>query len=188
MQPATEICARLEAHYREVESTRMQGVPVLNLALQVAAIGFEAYAEFHLGVLLTPWFMNLVLLPQEREQYAVEAPAVGDKIMIALPAGQVEFIVGFEEGLDHTLTCSLFSPMFEFADQTAALETAQAALAEVLNDNAQTTDDDPDMTDVWAGKLPAPEPEEPEPSEVNRRDFLRGEKARVEPVETGDSP
>lgn len=182
MQTATDICARLKAHYREVEVTRMEGVPLLNPVLQVAAYGFEPYAEYHLGVLLTPWFMNLMMVPQDPAQYAENAPAVGDKIAISLPAGQVEFIIGFEDALGHTLSCSLFSPVFEFPDQATALETAQAALAEVLNDGAQTGDEDPDMTNVWAGKLPvAEEDNSAEPDkDVNRRDFLRGGKARVE--------
>ena len=60
-------CARarwspVRAHRRDAHA----GVPVLQRALRVAAVGFEADADAGrgaVGVLVTPWFMNLVWLP-----------------------------------------------------------------------------------------------------------------------------
>lgn len=185
---AQHTCETLISLYREVGETRMEGVPILNTALDVAAFGFDEFQEYRLGVLLTPWFMNLVLLPLEAEKYSENAPQVGEKLMVNLPAGKVEFIVGFEDLIGHSLSCSLFSPMFEFHDQEAAEQTAKAALDEVLNADAETHEEEPDMVDVWEGRLPEPEtvdppeaeevPSESPPKPVNRRDFLRGGKAR----------
>ena len=179
-----DIQGPLETLYREIEVTRMDGVPILNTELSVAAIGFDRWQEYYLGVLVTPWFMNLMLLPQIADVFSEENPRVGDKRKIQLPAGQVEFIVGHEDGLGFSLSCSLFSPMFEFADQAAAEETAQVALEQVLTSpDADEPDEDADMRDIWAGKLPEPEPQEeveadePQtaaPSEPSRRDLLRG--------------
>ena len=183
-----KICQRLEALFKEIEATRMDGVPILNKALSVAAFGFAPWQDYHLGVLLTPWFMNLMLLPLDGEKYAENPPQVGDKQMINLPAGRVEFIVGHEESLGYSLSCSLFSPMFEFQDQQAAIDTAVAALAEILNADCETEEDEAEMRDIWAGRLPEPEagPESEAgdaqasedapsiPREVSRRDFLRG--------------
>lgn len=171
---------RLQDLYIEIEETRMEGVPILNAALSVAAFGFETWQDYHLGVLLTPWFMNLILVPQDQDAFLPTAPSVGEKIQIALPAGHVEFIVGYEEGFGHSLSCSLFSPVFEFEDQAAAVETAEAALAEVLKPANDDEAEDADMRGIWAGRLPKPDPVEPDapalnvPKEVNRRDFLRG--------------
>ncbi|WP_372885501.1 [NiFe]-hydrogenase assembly chaperone HybE [Shimia sp.] len=178
---------RLEDLYREIQSSRMEGVPILNPALTVAAFGFEPFEDYHLGVLLTPWFMNLMLVPQQQEHFAETAPKVGDKLQIALPAGRVEFITGYEAGFGHSLSCSLFSPVFEFEDQDAAAETALAALAEVLSSGAEAEDEDADMRGIWEGRAPRPDPDpetEPEPgpekdpptapAAVSRRDFLRG--------------
>ncbi len=193
MEDARHTCDMLVSIYREIAATRMEGVPVLNTALDVAAFGFGEFQDYRLGVLLTPWFMNLVLLPLDGEEYAKNAPQVGEKLFVNLPAGQVEFIVGYEEAIGHSLSCSLFSPVFEFEDQAAAEETAMAALAEILNQAAETEDEDPDMANVWAGKLPEPEAVEedvdaPKPAQpvkpVNRRDFLRGGKAREDAIES----
>lgn len=41
----------------------MRDLPVFNPALDVAAIGFRALDDHAFGVIVTPWFMNLVRLP-----------------------------------------------------------------------------------------------------------------------------
>jgi len=98
MESAAEIRARLEAAYRHIEKARMQGVPILNPALEVRAIGFEPCGGWHLGILVTPWFMNLLLLPRRgehgEEEGEVRVPPVGEKMSVALPCGQIEFIAG----------------------------------------------------------------------------------------------
>jgi len=189
-QQATHIGDQLESLYREIETTRMDGVPILNPALHVAAFGFGAWHDYYLGVLLTPWFMNLVLMPQDQEDYAKTQPKIGEKRQVGLPAGQVEFIIGHEEATGFMLSCSLFSPVFEFADQNAAEECALAALEQVLAvAEADEPDEDAEMRAIWAGKLPNPEPEDPTdevavsdgapvPSDMSRRDLLRGSLTR----------
>lgn len=161
----------------------MQGLPVLNKALRAAAIGFEPWQEYRLGVLATPWFMNLVLLPRDQAGFAGR---VGQKRLVSLPAGQVEFIVGFEEALGWLLSCSLFSPVFEFHDQEAALETARAALTGVLDGAEQTGAEQTgtSKSQMWGirpDRLPGQELEQKDENApgglarpVSRRNFLRG--------------
>ncbi len=122
------IRARLERRFEKIAATRMAGLPVINPALEVVALGFAPFGAGRLGVLVTPWFMNLVLLPEEDSGWET-----GEKVARDLPAGRVEFIVTRDEELGALLMCSLFSPMFEFAGQQAALETAQAVLAGILD-------------------------------------------------------
>lgn len=148
------IRALLERRFQEIASTRMAGLPVINGAIGVAALGFAPIDEGRLGVLITPWFMNLVVLPTEAGDWAT-----GDKIIRELPAGHVEFIVTRDEELGPLLMCSLFSPMAEFADQQAALDTAEAALAEALDPGEA-----PELSERDA----------PAPRKVSRRAFLRG--------------
>ncbi len=126
--PSAHIRASLERRFGEIAATRMAGLPVINPALEVAALGFAPFGTGRLGVLVTPWFMNLVFLPEEDSGWET-----GEKVTRALPAGRVEFIVTRDEELGALLMCSLFSPMFEFAGQQAALETAQAVLAGILD-------------------------------------------------------
>jgi [NiFe] hydrogenase assembly HybE family chaperone len=178
---------QLEQLYSVIETTRMEGVPILNPVISVATLGFEPFNEHHCGVLLTPWFMNLMLVPQDQAAYAETAPKVGETVSVPFPVGRVDFIVGYEEGFGHSLSCSLFSPMFEFGDQDAAIETAKAVLDEVFKTDDAQEDEDADMREIWAGRLPNPEPateDEPpraKPADVSRRDFLRGGTATDQP-------
>ncbi len=181
------LCEALSTLYSEIELTRMDGVPILNKNLSVAALGFEPYNEYALGVLLTPWFMSLVLVPLNQEEFIKSSPQETSKYTIALPAGQVEFIVSFEEGFGWYMTSSLYSPMFEFEDHVAALQTAEAALQEILNDNAELEMPEQDMQDIWKGKLPEQEEEIHQnqeispPKDLDRRTFLRGKLGGEEP-------
>ena len=177
---------RLAAFAAEQRSLPCLGFTHLQPA-QPTTVGKRAtlWQDHALGVLLTPWFMNLVLVPLDQERFATSAPGVGEKVQIALPAGQVEFIVGHEPGFGHSLSCSLFSPVFEFADQDAAEECAKAALVEVLTDPRDETaqDADADFRAVREARLPEPEVEQTKrtPSDVSRRDFLRGGTVEAEP-------
>lgn len=124
----------LEQVFAHIAATRMQGVPVLNGALRVQAVGFAPQAdpaggEWLLGVLVTPWFMNLVCLPMDLAPTGETVPGVGQKTSRQIGSERFEFIGANEEGLGAFACCSLFSPMFEFADHAAAVATA----TEVLN-------------------------------------------------------
>ena len=118
---------QLEQTFAQIGSTRMQGVPVLNTSLQVQAVGFETVTEgdAHMleGILITPWFMNLLRLPLAAAA-AASAPEPGSKRSHLCGARLFEFIAAHEEALGSFEACSLFSPMFEFADQAGAVSTA----------------------------------------------------------------
>jgi Protein of unknown function (DUF3457). len=53
----------LETTFNEILDKRMRDLPVVNASLSVQAVGFNRFGEDWLGVLITPWFMNLMLLP-----------------------------------------------------------------------------------------------------------------------------
>ncbi|MDL2355008.1 MAG: [NiFe]-hydrogenase assembly chaperone HybE [Pseudomonadota bacterium] len=131
---APDLAARTDALRRCFESigvTRMHGVPVMNRALSVEAIGFEPCTgsagdgtDGALGILLTPWFMNLIWLAPHGQA----ASPQGQSHARRLGGKRFDFIGAHEAGFGSYDMCSLFSPMFEFADQAAARATA----AEVL--------------------------------------------------------
>ena len=121
--------------FERIGHTRMWGVPVQNPQLGVQTIGFEAapgldhVPEALAGILVTPWFMNLVRLPVAADASAKGWLAPGRKARRTLGCERFEFIGAFEEGLGAFEVCSLFSPMFEFANQQAAVATATQVLA-----------------------------------------------------------
>jgi len=114
----------LEQLYDDIRVTRMADIPILNDKLKVQAVGFREWNQHVLGVLITPWFMNLMLLPTEHTDWSTYR--VGSKHSYTFEAGSFEFILGEEEKLGKYMSCSMFSPMFEFADHDAAVQTAEA--------------------------------------------------------------
>jgi [NiFe] hydrogenase assembly HybE family chaperone len=114
-----DFAARLEAYFRDIHRRVMADAPISSAALDVACVGFRAWDYKCLGVLVTPWFMNLVLAP-------VSSFAATQSVVF--PCGAIEFRLSDLPGFGPMAMCSLFSPMQEFADQHGAIATAQAAL------------------------------------------------------------
>ena len=151
MDALTPTADLLEARYREIAETRMQGIPILNGALAVKALGMRVWGDHMLCVLLTPWFMNVVLLAREDE---TENRPAGSKQTFAFPAGSFEFILGREEGIGPHWMCSLFSPVLEFADQETAEAAALAAIDELFSDGEEPDEAEREMDMIWRGGLP----------------------------------
>lgn len=138
-----ETIARLEAAFREIHTAQMRGMPIVNDALAVKAVGFRRHDERWLGALVTPWFLNLVLLPGEGDDWSDLVP--GAKELVEFPSGRYEFVHANRKGVGAYKACSLFSPMFEFASMLQATETASAALVALFDpsireDGAQTAE------------------------------------------------
>jgi [NiFe] hydrogenase assembly HybE family chaperone len=149
--------AALRALFDEVCVVRMHGVPILNPALRVATVGFEVMGlpaavagtnaagtqpgaavadatdapdapRSAVGILITPWFMNLVCFRLARQ----DQPAlVGSSRAHAVGSQRFDFIAAHEERFGNYAACSLFSPMFEFKNQATSVATAEAVLAEL---------------------------------------------------------
>ncbi|MEJ2123685.1 MAG: [NiFe]-hydrogenase assembly chaperone HybE [Alphaproteobacteria bacterium] len=181
-----EMTVRLESCFREIETTRMAGIPILNNTLTVRALGMQKMQDHWFCILLTPWSMNAMLLPVAGE--AAATLATGDKRIFPFPQGQFEFIHGFEPAIGSYWMCSLFSPVFEFDSQETAEATALAARDEMLTKpgNEQSVkDEDSDMAMIWRGELPAADAAQPErlandaqrpvrARQLSRRAFLTG--------------
>lgn len=140
--------AVLQAVFTEIAETRMAGLPLCNPRLQVEALGFEPVRQADLrasglagpesvadgrhwlpplclGVLVTPWFMNLVCLPLLRDD---RRPTTGEARLLSIGGHALPFLTSHEPELGSFDCCSLFSPMQDFASAAAARATAMAVL------------------------------------------------------------
>ena len=153
---AAALSESLATRYREIAATSMADMPICNRALGVAAEGFRVHAGRAVGIVVTPWFMNIVAtdLP-DGPPSAFARP--GTSCRLALPRGEVDVIVGELPGVGRIDSCSLFSPMHEFADMAAAVETAREAMRALFE----------------------PEPPPATPA-LDRRSFLRGGRPTAE--------
>jgi [NiFe] hydrogenase assembly HybE family chaperone len=114
----------LENAFR-LRDPRMHDLPIYNGLLRIEAVGGRLDGDRVVCVLVSPWFMNVMVLPLD----AARAPALADgsKRMLRFPSGDYEAIAGRIDGVGLFESISLFSPMFEFADQAVARSTAQSA-------------------------------------------------------------
>jgi [NiFe] hydrogenase assembly HybE family chaperone len=165
---------QLEAGYRAAHA-RMQGLPFVNAALRVEAVAFAPWQDRWLGVLVTPWCMNLVLAPRDRRAWA--SLAIGGERRYAFPAGDYVFIGAGDEIVGEHQICSLFSPMLQFDDHDTARLVATLA-REALFDPAHAA------VHVVPAGTPSTAPESTEPGPIaqlqgnleaplSKRDFLR---------------
>jgi [NiFe] hydrogenase assembly HybE family chaperone len=147
----------VQAVFERIGRERMADVPLCNRALAVEALAFVGWDGLWVGVVITPWAMNLMVLPGGNPDFA--PLRVGRTQAWRFPSGEYLLMGSAEPGLGDYHYTSLFSPMDEFSSQAAAREVAQAALEALL-------------------QAPAPSPA----PGLDRRGFLRRALGQREPA------
>jgi len=124
--PTETLTQRIEAAFGAIAQTRMRDMPLNNPRLQVAMVGLRAWQASWIGVLVTPWSINLLQLPMPGAPFP---PARADAVIdVALPGAVMPFMPARLDALGEYRMCSLFSPAQQFADQATAIATAQETL------------------------------------------------------------
>ena len=141
----------LETHFNDIHQRHMQDTPLCNPALRVQSIGFCRHRDQVLGIVLTPWFMNLISTPLPGNDFP-SAP-MGERRVLPLASGNVDFFIGEIPGFGRLDTCALFSPVFDFQTHDQAVTAAQTILGNLFG-------------------VPAASP--PPKAAVSRRALLRG--------------
>ena len=158
-------------------ATRMEGLVFVNPALSVEAVAFAPWQRHWLGVLITPWFMNLILAPREIAAWPMLKP--GDRQCHRFPAGAYDFIAAHDDVAGDYQMCSLFSPLLHFDDQETARLVAGLA-RDALFDDANAEEADPPAGNLspnpgCASAAPGPlqKLEAQLDAPQSKRDFLR---------------
>ncbi len=143
---------KIRQTFENIYQQRMADVPVCNNKIKVSILDLQYWNDNILGILITPWFMNLMLLPVDSDNWD-EKNELETEIHI-FPSGKYQFITAFEEDIGKYQSCSIFSPMFEFSDNNAAIETAKAVMNELMNaENIDTTSTYADRIEkIWHGE------------------------------------
>ncbi len=126
---AEDPSARIEAEFLRVAQV-MGELPISNPALAVEALGFRPWNGIWVGALLTPWALNLILLPAGNEGFRRLGP--DESQVWSFPSGDYGFWGGPPGALGPYQTCPLISPVHEFADQADLREAAGAALEALM--------------------------------------------------------
>ncbi|MGB5103749.1 MAG: [NiFe]-hydrogenase assembly chaperone HybE [Steroidobacteraceae bacterium] len=102
---------------------KVKGLPIYNPTLAVEAVGFREHDGRQIGVMVTPWFMNLMVLPSPED---LKVWVSDGTVRLPLPSGAYDFMVTELHDVGLVGSCSLFSTMLEFTDHEAAQVAAQA--------------------------------------------------------------
>ena len=116
----------LEREFERVWAERMAGLPFLNERLRVEALGFRDWQGVRVGALVTPWSINLVILPAAGS--TLPPVRAGRSQLWTFPSGEYAFDGHEAPALGAYQQCSLFSPVDDFASHEVAAATARAAL------------------------------------------------------------
>jgi [NiFe] hydrogenase assembly HybE family chaperone len=116
----------------------MQDMPFVNAALDVECVGFARYDGDWLGVIITPWFLNLFLLCGGGRMWL--DLAAGQRRLVQLPCGMLQFIADADPELGLYQYCPLIAAVGSLPDQLTARQAAADALKAVLTpaNNAPT--------------------------------------------------
>lgn len=145
-----DITSALVRHFQYVYQQRMQGLPIVNERLRVEAIDFHEHDGDVVGILITPWFINLIRVPNDA---VTRSDAQGDKSTVAFPSGSIEFTVCRDQGIEYFQSAVLFRSVSDIPDQSVAVDIAQRV-----------------MRDLFSAAV--------NPNRVSRRELLTGRGAR----------
>ena len=120
---------KMVQQFETIYAEHMHDLPIVNQALQVEAVGFHEYRGHQHGVLITPWFMNLILLPGTDNW---SDSLQGDTSRIDFPCGRIEFAVSHDKMLGTYLSAVLFRGVGELADQATARKLALEVLDNLM--------------------------------------------------------
>lgn len=120
---------------------KVKGLPIYNPTLAVEAVGFREHEGRRVGVIVTPWFMNLAVLPSEDD---LKVWVSGGTVRLSFPSGTYDFVVNELPGAGLIGNCSLFSTMSDFTDHEAARLAASTVANAVFE--AETPPESPNMS------------------------------------------
>lgn len=99
----------LEAHFNRVADEQMAALPFYQPHIPVKACGFQLFEGQWVGAMLTPWMLELVVMPGPDQQWPRRQ--IGSRLALTFPAGDMAFRVSELTPELHYVACSLMSPL-----------------------------------------------------------------------------
>ena len=161
-----DIVNNLVNRFRQIGVERIYGLPIYNDALTVEAVDFQQCEGGLIGVLVTPWFMNIMLLPEDAQPY--QHQELGEKVKYQLVSGEQEFVIGEDEAVGRYLFQTVTSPTHCYKKQIAAVAKGSKALKELL-----TPPQDPEDLPANSQQVEFTPRETTENLNNGRREFLQ---------------
>jgi [NiFe] hydrogenase assembly HybE family chaperone len=168
---ATSPAAEITHAFRQIEQAQMHGLPVCHDQLTTEVVGLRRFEQHWVGALITPWTLQLILLPATAE---AERLGDGDHRSLVFPQGAVVFMASENPDLGVYMACSLMSPLHDFPSQAAIRQTAEEVMELLFQAPAEQAPGK-SVTVAMPGRLDIKREAKPvDQTTGSRRDFLRG--------------
>lgn len=161
---------KLESVFSDIARTRMAGLPICNSAIRVQAVGFRAWQEHWVGVLITPWTISLVLMPGDHAP--LRMLGADEKMSWIFPSGSYEFMGLNDPALGTCQICSLISPVIDIERHEDAASIAEQAMEALFSSEKSGQIQDAERKAKFEAARLSGEPVLDKT--LSRRDFLRG--------------
>ena len=135
MRDLDRACESLLDGYRAVAAGDMSALPGFNPELTLETVGFREWEGHGLGVLIAPWFMNLILLPGPEDDWTEVDPREGCEWK--LPTELIVFHPCELAGPGLHLTAPLFTDLSGFPDQATARAVAREVMHQLFDPGAE---------------------------------------------------
>lgn len=142
-----KLVSQLARRFQEIGEQHMSMLPIYNPALEVEAVSFSRWKSGSIGSMITPWFINIVYLPEYGEHWMLKP--VGERVTYPTPTGEHSFMIGEDDELGKYLFISVASPTLRIRSQQAARKTALNALQKIMN---------PQQDELPVEVIPVPDP------------------------------
>ncbi len=123
--------AALEAQFNRVAADQMAALPFYQAHMPVKACSFQLFEGQWVGAMLTPWMLELVVLPAPDQQWPRRQ--VGSRLALTFPAGDMAFRVGELTPELHYVACSLMSPLDPHLSPEQAIMLAENSVSLALS-------------------------------------------------------
>ena len=161
-----DLVDNLVARFQKIGVERVYGLPIYNEALTVEPVDFQNCKGGLIGVLVTPWFMNIMLLPEDTSSY--QSQELGEKVKFQLESGDQEFVIGEDEEVGRYLFRTVTSPTHCYKKQIAAVNSGKKALSVLL-----TPPEQEEKSTTKEQKVEFTRKASDEKHDTGRREFLR---------------
>ncbi|CNI12579.1 MULTISPECIES: hydrogenase-2 assembly chaperone [Yersinia] len=121
----------LEQVFSQIAADEMCHLPFYRDHIPLRACGFQLFEQQWIGALLTPWMLSLVVLPGPQQRW--DRRIVGERLMLALPCGNIGFTVSEVAGCGQYLSRSLMSPLETSLGAEQAVQLAEQSARMALS-------------------------------------------------------
>lgn len=121
----------LETHFKSVHKDEMDDLKLCNKNVHVEGIGFHLHDNHWIGIMITPWFLNLMIIPQSGQPWPELTEGRGKDIVLEFPCGNLKFAPRIDPVIGSHLCCLLASPLNDYKTHDEVVSIAHQVLADL---------------------------------------------------------